>query len=93
MLNPNRNLLQTSELPKRSSKTNLLIFIIITLASGWLGVLADRILTEQPEGYSAGTGIWLALPLLCAIIFRIREKEWKSFWHGFFSRKFHQKYF
>ena len=83
MLNPYRKLLQTSEAAKRSSKinskTNLFIFIIITLSSGWLGVFADRILTEQPEGYSAGTGIWLALPLLCAIIFRIREKEWKSF--------------
>lgn len=79
MLNPHRKLLQTSEFAKPSSKIDLLIFIIITLASGWIGVLADRILTEQPEGYSAGTGIWLALPLLCAIIFRIREKEWGSF--------------
>lgn len=79
MLNSYRKMPQISEFTKQRSKTNLLIFIIITLASGWIGVLADRILTEQPEGYSTGTGIWLALPLLCAIIFRIREKEWKSF--------------
>lgn len=92
MLNPYKKLFQTSKLAKRSSKTNLLIFIIITLTSGWIGVFADRILTEQPEGYSLGMGIWLGLPLLCAIIFRIREKEWKSFglvpriktgWKGF----------
>ena len=79
MLNPNRKLFQTYESAKRSSKIDLFIFIIITLASGWIGVFIDQILIEQPEGYSAGTGIWLALPLLCAIIFRIREKEWKSF--------------
>lgn len=60
-------------------RRNLIYFIIITLASGWLGVLVDRILTKQPNGNSLGMGIWLTLPLLCAVIFRIREKEWKSF--------------
>lgn len=79
MLNQYRRSFQNLKFAKQSMKADLTIFIIITLASGWIGVLIDQILTEQPEGYSAGTGLWLALPLLCAIILRIREKEWKSF--------------
>lgn len=79
MLNQYRKSFQNLKSAKQSMKADLIIFIIITLASGWIGVLIDQILTEQPEGYSAGTGLWLALPLLCAIILRIREKEWKSF--------------
>lgn len=63
----------------KNSKHNLIYFIIITLISGWIGVLIDLILTEQPEGNSLGMGIWLVLPFLCGIVFRIREKEWKGF--------------
>lgn len=79
MLNQYRKSFQNLKFAKQSMKADLIIFIIITLASGWIGVLIDQTLTEQPEGCSAGTGLWLALPLLCAIILRIREKEWKSF--------------
>ena len=63
----------------KNTRRNLIYFIIITLISGWIGVLVDQFLTDQPEGDSLGMGIWLALPLLCAVIFRTREKEWKSF--------------
>jgi hypothetical protein len=31
------------------TKRNLIIFIIVTLASGWLGVFLDNVLTEQPD--------------------------------------------
>lgn len=79
MLNQYRKSFQNLKSAKQNMKADLIIFIIITLVSGWIGVLIDRILMEQPEGYSAGTGLWLALPLLCAIMLRIREKEWKSF--------------
>ncbi len=63
----------------KNPKRNLLYFIIITLISGWIGVLIDRILTEQPEGNSLGMGIWLVLPFLCGVVFRIKEKDWKGF--------------
>ena len=36
------------------TKRNLIIFIAVTLASGWLGVLLDMVLSEQPEGNSLG---------------------------------------
>jgi membrane protease YdiL (CAAX protease family) len=57
---------------------NLLIFIIVVLISGWLGVLLDSILTEQPEGNSLGMGLWLLLPLLTAILLRIICSDWKD---------------
>lgn len=50
------------------NKRKVFIFIVITLASGWIGTLVDAVLTEQPEGYSLGMGVWLILPFLSAII-------------------------
>ena len=63
----------------KNSKRNLIYFIIITLISGWIGVFIDLILIGQPEGNSLGMGIWLVLPFLCGIVFRIRKKDWKGF--------------
>ena len=53
------------------TKRNIIIFICVSLAGGWLGVLIDSVLTEQPEGDSLGMGIWLVLPVLTAVILRI----------------------
>lgn len=63
----------------KNKRHNLYYFILITLFCGWIGVLADKVLTKQPKGNSLGMGIWLVLPFFCTILFRIREKEWKSF--------------
>lgn len=41
---------------------SLMIFIIVVLSSGWLGVLVDFHLPKQPEGNSLGMGLWLVLP-------------------------------
>ncbi len=57
---------------------NLVIFITITLASGWVGILLDSVLTEQPEGNSLGMGLWLILPFLTGIILRISDHDWKD---------------
>lgn len=59
-------------------KRNIIIFIIVTLASGWIGVLIDNILTEQPEGNSLGMLIWLVLPFLASIILRIANHDKKD---------------
>ena len=59
-------------------KRNVIIFSLITLASGWFGVLLDRILTEQPEGDTIGMGLWLILPLLTALLLRILGHDWKD---------------
>jgi len=54
---------------------NLGIFIFFVIISGWLGVLLDSVLTDQPEGDSLGMGIWLVLPLLTALIIILFSKE------------------
>ncbi|MGE7675532.1 CPBP family glutamic-type intramembrane protease [Lysinibacillus sp. NPDC094403] len=52
------------------TKRNLIIFIVVVLLSGWLGVFVDRFITEQPKGDTLGMGIWLVLPLLTTILLR-----------------------
>lgn len=46
---------------------NTVVFIVLVILSGWIGVLVDSILTEQPKGDSLGMGIWLVSPMLAAI--------------------------
>ena len=58
---------------------NLGLFIFMVIISGWLGVLVDSVLTEQPEGDSLGMGLWLILPLLTAlVIILISRFSWKE---------------
>ena len=56
----------------------IIIFTIVTLASGWVGVFLDSLLTEQPEGNTLGMGLFLILPLLTAIILRVVYRDWKD---------------
>lgn len=53
-----------------STIRNIAIFISVTLASGWLGLLLDGILEPQAEGDSLGMGLWLILPLLTTLCLR-----------------------
>jgi membrane protease YdiL (CAAX protease family) len=63
----------------QKTKRNLILFIIITLASGWIGVLVDNLLEEQPRGNSLGMGLWLIIPFLTVIILRTINRDWKDF--------------
>lgn len=56
----------------------LIIFAVITLTSGWLGVLLNLVLDKQSEENSLGMGIWLILPFLTGIILRIVHNDWKD---------------
>jgi len=49
---------------------NLLIFIIAVIGSGWLGLIVDSLLQDQPEGNTLGMGLWLVLPLLTVVVLR-----------------------
>ena len=60
------------------TKRNLAIFIAVSLLCGWLGVLLDAVLSEQPEGDTLGMGAWLVLPLLTAIVLSIISRDWKE---------------
>ncbi|KKG12273.1 type II CAAX prenyl endopeptidase Rce1 family protein [Methanosarcina sp. 2.H.A.1B.4] len=59
---------------------NVVVFIVVVVLSGWIGILVDSVLPEQPEGDSLGLGIWLVLPMLTAIAITIFSKgNWNDF--------------
>jgi hypothetical protein len=59
---------------------NIVIFIFVVIMSGWIGILVDSVLTDQPPGDSLGMGIWLVLPMLTAIAITLLSKgKWKDF--------------
>jgi len=61
-------------------KKSIVIFVVIAALCGWLGVLLDKILIKQPNGYSLGMLIWIASPLISAILLVVTKKDgWKSF--------------
>ena len=62
-------------------KRHILIFIVVALICGWVGVLIDSVLTDQPQGDSLGMLIWLVAPLLCALILNFKSKDWFGFGH------------
>lgn len=49
---------------------NFIVFIIIALGIGWVGVMVDGILPEQEGEETLGMAIWLIIPLLAVIILR-----------------------
>ncbi|MDD2614816.1 MAG: CPBP family intramembrane metalloprotease [Methanosarcina sp.] len=58
---------------------NTVVFIVLVILSGWIGILVDSVLPEQPKGDSLGMGIWLVLPMLTAITITIFSKgSWKD---------------
>lgn len=53
----------------------IVVFIVIVIISGWMGILVDSLLAEQPKGDSLGMGIWLILPMLTAIAIILFSKD------------------
>ncbi|MEJ9111460.1 CPBP family intramembrane metalloprotease [Bacillus paramobilis] len=64
---------------RKHVKLHLIIFVLFVLASGWIGVFLDSLLTDQPEGNSLGMGLWLILPFFVSILFRILSRDWHNF--------------
>jgi membrane protease YdiL (CAAX protease family) len=73
-----KEILKMSNEKRNKRRYSLIIFIIVVLASGWLGVFIDSILTDQPEGNSLGMGLWLVLPIITMILLRIINHDWKD---------------
>ncbi|WP_339239533.1 CPBP family intramembrane glutamic endopeptidase [Paenibacillus sp. FSL R5-0517] len=59
-------------------KLSLLVFMVVVLASGWIGVWVDTMMPEQPAENSLGMGLWLILPLLMMLLLRIVNRDWKD---------------
>ncbi|MEB9670229.1 CPBP family glutamic-type intramembrane protease [Bacillus toyonensis] len=64
---------------RKHPKLHLIIFVLIVLASGWIGVFLDSLLMDQPEGNSLGMGLWLILPFLASILLRVISRDWNDF--------------
>lgn len=62
----------------KNKKSILIIFIVVTIFCGWLGVIIDSILIDQPDGNTLGMGLWLILPFLTAIILRFTCRDKKE---------------
>lgn len=64
---------------KRKIIRNVSVFIVLALASGWMGLLADNLSEPQPASETPGMGIWLVLPLLLTIVLRTFAGDgWKD---------------
>nr|WP_142337666.1 CPBP family glutamic-type intramembrane protease [Bacillus sp. AFS059628] len=64
---------------RKQVKLHFIIFVLIVLASGWIGVFIDSLLTDQPAGNSLGMGLWLILPFLVSILLRVLSRDWHDF--------------
>jgi hypothetical protein len=64
---------------KRTTIRNLLIFILIILASGWLGRGLDRLM-GNPSVESLGMLLWITTPLVVTLLLRTFGGDgWKDF--------------
>ena len=59
--------------PAVSSRARLLVFVVIALSSGWIGVFVNRLLGIPDSMDSAGAGIWIAIPLLAGIVMGLTD--------------------
>lgn len=64
---------------KNNTIRHLVVFIVISLSSGWIGVSLDRQLQSLGEGETPGMGLWLILPFLTAVTLTLSSKsDWKN---------------
>lgn len=63
----------------KREKRFIALFIILALFSGWIGLLVDMLIPEQPDEQTLGMGIWLVLPFLSGIAIRTFRRDWKDF--------------
>lgn len=63
---------------KKKTVLGLIVFIIVALFCGWLGVFIDSVLEGQPQGETLGMVVWLILPLLATLLIRTFGGGWKD---------------
>ena len=69
----------SKEIANTGEKKYLVLFIALALLSGWIGLLVDMALPDQPDEQTLGMGIWLVLPFLSGIAIRFFRRDWKDF--------------
>jgi len=68
-----------------NSKTlrNIYIFVLVSSACGWLGLLFDKLIEPSTNEQSLGMGIWLIFPLLTTLLLRLFAGDgWKDIGFG-----------
>jgi membrane protease YdiL (CAAX protease family) len=66
---------QTENIDKRSIVRNLIIFVLVFNALGWLGWLVASG-GNTPEARDLGLLIWLVSPFLVSILIRLFSRDW-----------------
>src|SRR5690606_16651891 len=54
---------------------NVILFIIITILCGWIGIFIDNIIKQTNEKETLGMGFWLITPLLTVLILKLLTKN------------------
>ena len=58
---------------------NISIFIFVSLSSGWIGLLINKLINAGAVEESPGMLIWLVLPLITVLALRaFTEDGWKD---------------
>lgn len=74
---------KTKEITSKRIYIEIIIFSLVTILCGWIGVAIDLVTRQQAgggqlEGGSLGELVWLVLPLLTAIILRCVSHDFKE---------------
>ncbi|EKY16385.1 type II CAAX prenyl endopeptidase Rce1 family protein [Capnocytophaga sp. oral taxon 324] len=67
---------------KTNKKTlrNVILFSLVAISCGWIGVGVNQILGEPSNLESLGSGIFIATPIVCMILLRLLGGDgWKDF--------------
>ena len=68
-----------NKIAEKGENKYIVLFIAIALLSGWIGLLVDMAIPDQPDEQTLGMGIWLVLPFLSGIAIRFFRRDWKDF--------------
>ncbi len=60
--------------PTGRARTNFLIFALVTIGIGWIGVALDQA-TNAPHANSTGMGLWFTVPALTAIALYLVHRD------------------
>lgn len=70
--------MDTFTLPTATARARLWIFAIITCASGWIGLLVNRVLGTPDSMESPAALIWISTPLLAGALLAITDRSLRS---------------
>ena len=65
---------------KKKTLRNIILFSLVAISCGWIGVGVNQLLGEPSNLESLGSGIFIASPIVCMILLRLLGGDgWKDF--------------